>query len=357
MSRAADAARAAMTVYDHSRTIARRLTAIGVPPSEITDLEAQVIRGAEFAYPPRLHLLSIINYENGTWAEHNAHLSTMIQLTCWNQHKIAYCVDADLANELGRVRDNDLIHRDVLTRLPHPDPYVHLSRQVRFSAVGGHSIGISGFFITGTRLLHDQPIPCSSHHPQRHELVLLFPRVHYGPNGQPIDEAGQPLVSFSRIVLSFDGPTATLADLIASVQRRFRNQLGGQAHDEISRLLRESVGVLLYVCTAKPDLVRAPGGKSKKQRRKGTAVAAYELGYHLGAAIRSWKQPASQRITADSPGGEGARRSPRPHFRRPHFHTYRVGAGRANTVMHFITGTPINGYTGADKPTVIPVRP
>ncbi|MEU8075993.1 hypothetical protein AB0B31_11125 [Catellatospora citrea] len=355
MSRAGDAARTAMTVYDHSRTIARRLTANGIPPSEITDLENQVIRGAEFAYPPGLHLLSITNYANGTWAEYNAHLATMIQLTCWNQHKIVYCVDPDLADELSQVRDSDNIHRDVLNRLPHPDPYVHLPREIRFSTPGGNSVGISGFFITGTRLLDGQPVPCSTLHPQRHQLVLLFPRVEYGPDGQPVTDAGVALPSFSRIVLAFDSPAVTLAELIAAVNSRFRDDIGGQAHEEIGRLLKASIGVLLYACTDKPDLVRAPGGKSNKKRRKGTAVTVHELGYHLGAAIRSWKRASAQRA-AGSPGSGDSRRSPRPHLRRPHFHTYRIGAGRTQTVMHFLTSMPIKSYTGTDKPTVIAVK-
>ncbi|MEV0453729.1 hypothetical protein [Catellatospora methionotrophica] len=73
----------------------------------------------------------------------------------------------------------------------------------------------------------------------------------------------------------------------------------------------------------------------------------------MGNAIRSWKAARAAGTHGTGAGTGGTRR---PHWRKPHLHTYRIGPGRTETVMHYLSGLPVNGYTGSDVPTVIPVK-
>ncbi|MEU8001605.1 hypothetical protein AB0B66_10630 [Catellatospora sp. NPDC049111] len=329
----------------------RQLIASGIPRSEIADLERQISAGAAVTMPPHLAELGDMLALLGNAAAHGASLKTTLQLGLWEQHKIIYRLDADLANDLATVSDKDVLHRDVLHRLPHPDPYIHLPNPIIFTGRSGQATEVRGFFISGVRYDADSPMICSTHHPQRQYLALLFPRLPYDTLDDTAAGHETPEYEFSRIQLLFPGATATLGELIADTQRRFRDHTGDMPREDVARLLRASIAPILYTCTVNPDIRQTAAGRSKRHRRQGKAVAMYDLGYRLGSAIRSWK---AERASVTATTGSGSTK--RPHWRKPHLHTFRTGVGRTETVMHYISGIPVNGYTGADKPVVIPVR-
>ena len=66
----------------------------------------------------------------------------------------------------------------------------------------------------------------------------------------------------------------------------------------------------------------------------------------LGAALR-----AAYHARETAPEGAGA--SVRPHVRRAHWHTYRIGEGRAERVLRWLPPIPVNVTDVGELPAVI----
>ena len=87
-----------------------------------------------------------------------------------------------------------------------------------------------------------------------------------------------------------------------------------------AEVLRGVVSMLLYLCSAEPDLSRRKLGAD---RRPGAAIATSEVwlaGYRLGAALRRARRQHDRDPEADATG-----RSVTPHLRSAHFHSFWLG--------------------------------
>lgn len=122
-----------------------------------------------------------------------------------------------------------------------------------------------------------------------------------------------------------------------------------QTADAISPL----ISTLLYLCSEAAEIE-----DSKRQGRRPThlphgrkisaaanAPTVWECGYRLGARLR-----AAQ--TATTEPSDGAHASPRPHVRRAHWHTYRLGPGR--TQARVLWQHPILVNADPDDPGIVP---
>jgi hypothetical protein len=77
----------------------------------------------------------------------------------------------------------------------------------------------------------------------------------------------------------------------------------------------------------------------------------WDIGMRIGAALRA----ATQRAESEPAGGTHA--SPRPHIRRAHWHSYRVGPGRAETILRWLAPIAVNvDDPGGLAATVRPVK-
>ncbi|MDI1461012.1 hypothetical protein QEZ54_08555 [Catellatospora sp. KI3] len=351
MSSSREAVQAAQAIAGIRQGYFQNLVMCGVTRADIADLERQLAADTTITLPRGLAQYSELLAVLGGRSTYVSNLKTMLQLGLWEHHKIVYRLDADLAHDLGNLGDGDVIHREVLRRLPHPNPYIHLPSPILFTSNSRRTMQVRGFFVSGSRYDGDDPVLCSTHHPQRQHLVLLFPRLPH-PAADHSADADMSEIEFSRFNLKFAGPTATLGELIADVQRHFTDHTSNMPAEDVATLLRTSIAPILYTCTVDPDIRRTAAGHSKKHRWQGRAVTAYDLGYRLGDAIRSWK---AARVARSQTAGTGTGATRRPHWRKPHLHTYRVGVGRTETVIRYLSGLPVNGYTGTDVPTVIPV--
>lgn len=112
-------------------------------------------------------------------------------------------------------------------------------------------------------------------------------------------------------------------------------------------MLREAIGgavaTVLYVCAENAEMRSDAPAPKRPAPKKGERVYApsqqtvWAVAWRIGAAIGAARQ-AVARVTASAPTG----RTVRPHIRRAHWHTYRVGKGRASTVVHWLPPIPVN---------------
>jgi hypothetical protein len=112
--------------------------------------------------------------------------------------------------------------------------------------------------------------------------------------------------------------------------------------------------LLLYLCSLSAEIRDERGNatpsrpKPKRTRRKGTKHMAkaharrWLVAQRLGAALRLAKQKA-----ANDPDANSAR-SPRPHFRRAHWHTYWTGKGRTTPVLQWLHPLAVKVHDPAD---------
>lgn len=135
---------------------------------------------------------------------------------------------------------------------------------------------------------------------------------------------------------------------------------------EVANTIRESsledvgleplISVLLYLCSVNAEIgdgTRHPQRPVEKKTKNGPRLfpadkpTTWPVGERLGAALRRGYKLAQE--------GDGTHQGPRPHIRRAHWHTYRIGAGRTEAVIKWLPPIPVN----VDKPDslAVTVRP
>ncbi|WP_251865872.1 hypothetical protein [Achromobacter sp. Marseille-Q4962] len=136
----------------------------------------------------------------------------------------------------------------------------------------------------------------------------------------------------------------------------------GVNHPELANVASQIVSMLLYICSKAADLgehrpLRPLPRHTKRGPRTFPAAAptAVDVGVQIGSALRAAK-------AADGSGETGAlagsRSSPRPHWRRWHWHTYWTGSGADRRMdLRWMPPIPVNIQAVDAAPAVIrPVR-
>jgi hypothetical protein len=126
---------------------------------------------------------------------------------------------------------------------------------------------------------------------------------------------------------------------------------------ELLTELSPLVNMVLYLCAQNAE-VRDPTGKRTAPERPAptktkhgerifppSRPTTWDVGWRTGAALES----ASRAESAES---TGAHASPRPHIRRAHWHHYRTGKGRTETVLKWLAPMAINVDLGEVIPTI-----
>jgi hypothetical protein len=107
------------------------------------------------------------------------------------------------------------------------------------------------------------------------------------------------------------------------------------------------VSVLTYLCSESPDIQPRPGATPRPRGSVGRADKApriWDVGWRVGAALHAYH--------ARGASGDGRGTPVRPHVRRAHWHTYRIGPGRTQSVIKWISPILV-GVRDAD-PGVLP---
>ena len=174
----------------------------------------------------------------------------------------------------------------------------------------------------------------------RHELRFLldFDRilaplpVHLGP--WPLDEA---IRRANAEVVAQGGPADLFNDLAD---------------------LEPMVSLLLYICSEAADFGSGPRPSRPKpiKTEKGLRLfppnqpRTWNVGIRIGAALR--RAYAAESIEP-APEEKQQRSRPRPHIRRAHWHTYRVGVGRSESRVKWLPPISVNVEEFSDLPAVV----
>lgn len=280
----------------------------------------------------------------------------------WEQHRIVYDVDETLWVELGDTEPDTVIPAGLMDHLPHPDPYIALPHPLLIPFKDGDKDLVqrmSGFFVVGRGKGElGTSIQVSTHSPAHTgDLGLLICATVEEPDGTPVMAApGIPDTVLNRVTLDLAKGESTVGQLIAQIAPRFDsyNQRGG-GFEILPRMINACVSALIYLCAVNAELrpyVASPNARKAKGKRASKAPATViQVGYRTGAALRAYRRAEAAERTSQPTG-----RKARPHIRRAHFHTYRVGAGRVDSIVKWLPPIPINVVQEASKPTVVRVK-
>lgn len=220
----------------------------------------------------------------------------------WRQGRSIYRVDAETAAALADTDLPDEIPAQVLLELPEWGLY--LTGMDTDPALNGAFIHLDWSFDrrrpelwivadVGGELDLVVPLPLYLDQPSLTES--LRQAIHTAGPSEP--QAGD-----DRIDLD---PTYFLPD--------------AQDHRSLLGIVRPIVAVLLYICSAEPDIVD-PDRPAARPRRAAHAAAqpqVWEVGYRISTALRK------ARLDHEAQGGH--HRSPVAHVRRAHWHSYWLG--------------------------------
>lgn len=172
-------------------------------------------------------------------------------------------------------------------------------------------------------------------------------------------------VDYDREVLTLplvdtvDGAIAKrIADAEESAQLLGVPRVSDSEASALRSALPRILSLLLYLCSEAPDLTRrgkpdVPANPTPvRTRRHGWRLfpadgpREWDVGVRLGAALRA------AYAREETGQGDGHDR-PRGHVRRAHWHTYRIGEGRAQRKLRWLPPIAVNLAIGADLPATI----
>ncbi|MCI0393202.1 MAG: hypothetical protein MOB07_31120 [Acidobacteria bacterium] len=128
---------------------------------------------------------------------------------------------------------------------------------------------------------------------------------------------------------------------------------GRQVAQAVRSIIAPRLSLVLYLCSDGAEVFDAPTGQRRPALpkpitdKKGTRhvaaslPTAWDVGVRIGATIR--RAQAQER--SEPQGGTHA--SPRPHWRKPHWHTFTRGTGRVERFIQWLPMLPI-GYRDED---------
>lgn len=278
-----------------------------------------------------------------------------IQMSRWAQHRIVYAVDPDAA---AAVIDTDwsdtVIPGEVLRRLPHPDPMVVLPEPVEWLNTEGWLERYEAFGVFG---VHGERRRASSHALDTHHMVLHFFGRECDPvTGKPRDQMLPNVTDGSLLrVVPVMGMRAVTPLTDATMKEReeyaIRDMLSGpwtsvfgfadesEAGRGMAKLTRIGLALLVYLVTDDADTQRVdlPRGGRESRAVHGPAPTVFEVGFHIGAALRQTHRDPSHKVSTGATG-----RTVAPHIRRAHLHTFRRGPGRSERFIKWLPPIAIN---------------
>ena len=193
---------------------------------------------------------------------------------------------------------------------------------------------------------------------ERPELRLVLDLDEEEPRSFALQKFGTAAQSFNLVALPLHLTEPTLDLAIAAMMEEAMKQGGGgpgqampNVSQELARSLEPVINLVLYLCTANADfgIADRPTYPRPQKTKKGWRLFPpdrpqnWDVGVRLGSALRAAKtasQAPEQSTSNQLTESEGLRRS--PHLRRAHWHTYRVGEGRTETILKWLPPIPIN---------------
>ena len=261
--------------------------------------------------------------------DHAGDVSAITALATWRISQGIYRFDETLFESLIKTEINGDLPTNVLQRLPEWCVYIETPSTTYNKTI------VHGFF---AHLEHDM-------NDGHYELRLLLDTenglipipIHLG--GTLKDGVKMAVVQAQKQAWKLKAPEAS--DLISDALD----------HCDIAPF----VSLLLYLCSENADINNPPSSyptpkKTKKGMRFFPAknIKEWGVGVRMGAAIRHGLKSAEENNSLDK-NQEGKR----PHIRRAHWHTYKIGAGRVNSIVKWRPPVAINVTDFSAMPNVI----
>lgn len=274
------------------------------------------------------------------------HPSTLVRpaadlscLAAWRVTQGVYRFDPSLYAALADTRITGQIPGEILRRLPEWCVYIE-TPDLETATQSGESVRVRGVW-------------CWLDRDERHDCDLV---------GLRIDADGATGVTHVPLVGSIDDALALVEDdWREGIQRGNADGFPrADYRDHAAPVVEHVLSLLLYLCAEEPDIDGQPQRPRPKRTKHGWRLfpakreRIWQVGERIGAALRHGYQQAEFGRGEIDP--ETGRARPRAHMRRAHWHTYRVGSGRAERVLKWLPPT-IVAADGSEMPvTVRPVR-
>jgi hypothetical protein len=123
---------------------------------------------------------------------------------------------------------------------------------------------------------------------------------------------------------------------------------GAQIAQSLRQVIAPRLSLMLYLCSEGAEVFDAKTGQQRPERPKpvkdkkgerhipASLPTSWDVGVRMGAAIRR----AREQERSECRGG--THRSPIPHWRKPHWHTFTRGAGRVERFVKLLPTLPVN---------------
>lgn len=279
----------------------------------------------------------------------------------WRRHRVVYTLDLDLGRELMTSDTDDVIPGGLVRQLPHPDPYLALPEPVLIpiEKQPGLFTQIKGTFLYALdRERHLVSTADSSAATIGLLMVGDVIDVHGRIQRSSIISLDGNDRTWSRTSLPFEQMTIgeaqrqMYARFVGSGSTMLQGEGAPDARTVIAAALGSIVPQVIYLCAANADGRPVPAVATRKRpdgsAYKGKAPKVVEFGYRIGPQLGR----ARRAHEAGVPGTTGRKMA--PHVRRAHFHTYKVGPGRAESLVRWLAPIPINVDKDAAKTVVVP---
>ena len=231
---------------------------------------------------------------------------------------------------------------ELFNHLPYRDPLVVFPEPIAGVTAMGVPGTTVGFYVYGMRpnFAHGGArVMCSTHHPVRQEIGLMFLTHVIDP------DSGEPDVDFTHLAFPVGQERFRIDEAIErSVTGTMRQQGDLPSSDELRRWLRElcrlAMTTVLYLCAEDADVRDSTPADSRKARRRarrtpGTPRKYVEIGYVDGPDLHDFRHNPSTRLRPRTAGTGGRFRQP-PHQRRCHLRTFWKGKGRTEPVLRVV---------------------
>lgn len=168
--------------------------------------------------------------------------------------------------------------------------------------------------------------------------IIVDGHLVFGAFVSAVMDHGEPVICLTGVVKTGNNELkllyASMDDLLhKTIQERIDRTTGDlRGNAAFTELL---IRCLAYISSEKPD-VQDRGtvvvkGDGNREKRLPTRIRAWDVGYRYMQEKRN--QPPSELSSEIS----GTHVSPRPHMRRGHWHTYRVGPGRTERKVVWVS--------------------
>jgi hypothetical protein len=285
----------------------------------------------------------------------------------WQRRRIVYDLDPGLWAELGDTERDTAIPAKLFAALPHPDPFIVLPEPLVIPLNGTEQQRIPGFFVTGrtTPAIRTGGVGRTTQTSTHDEyalpglVALIIPGYMEDRSGRakmaPAADVQDMIVNRATL-RNHEDRDMTVGEMVDAIRSNFdlyHKEDPGHFERAVAPAITRAVSALIYLCSVNRDLRPLPSRPAGRRRNpsqpKPPQVIA--VGHQVGAALRAWR-----RTEADAAAAAPTGRTVRPHVRRSHFHTYRIGPGRSESIVKWLAPIPINITGDADTTTVIPVR-